>query len=300
VRIGKVGLAREIKRPGVNLVVLWEEYRSGHPDGYGYSRYVAVSFLPAIVQAEGEAPRRSESDQALSSSVDALCACAGAHPKVPAAVKQRLREQYRTLDPVALLAEIRAVQEELGNRVDRRAADARGQQRASKSTAPQPVQLSAPDAVAFAKALGTTVEAGEPRATHRRPKRPYKTRVRMPSKLDLHVATIGDWLSAEPQLTALAIVGRLTEKHPDQFGMRQHSIVQRLLKALRKKAAEKLIAQELLGHPTNVAVSPGAVDGSGYRGPDPPTAPPVERASKAARLNRSDDVGTSAPTAPPG
>src|SRR5262249_40253647 len=25
--------------PGVNLVVLWEEYRSGHPDGYGYSRF---------------------------------------------------------------------------------------------------------------------------------------------------------------------------------------------------------------------------------------------------------------------
>jgi hypothetical protein len=29
-----------------------------------------------------------------------------------------------------------------------------------------------------------------------------------------------------------------------QFGTKQHSIVQRLLKALRKKAAEKLIAQE--------------------------------------------------------
>jgi Protein of unknown function (DUF1194) len=41
--------------------------------------------------------------------------------------------------------------------------------------------------VAFAKTLGATVEAGDPRATHRRPKRPYKTRVRMPSKLDPHV-----------------------------------------------------------------------------------------------------------------
>ncbi len=60
----------------------------------------------------------------------------------------------------------------------------------------------------------------------------------MPSKLDPHVATIEDWLAAEPQLTALAIVGRLSEKHPEQFGTRQHSIVQRLLKALRKKAAE--------------------------------------------------------------
>ena len=29
----------ELKRPGVNLIVLWEEYRAGHPEGYGYSRY---------------------------------------------------------------------------------------------------------------------------------------------------------------------------------------------------------------------------------------------------------------------
>ena len=32
-------LARELKRPGVNLPVLWEEYRDAHPDGYGYSRF---------------------------------------------------------------------------------------------------------------------------------------------------------------------------------------------------------------------------------------------------------------------
>src|SRR6202161_851401 len=44
-----------------------------------------------------------------------------AHPKVTATTKKRLREQYRMLDPVALLAEIRTAQDELGNRVDRRA-----------------------------------------------------------------------------------------------------------------------------------------------------------------------------------
>jgi transposase len=32
-------LARELKRPGVNLMVLWEEYRQVQPDGYGYSRF---------------------------------------------------------------------------------------------------------------------------------------------------------------------------------------------------------------------------------------------------------------------
>jgi transposase len=32
-------LVREVKRPGVNLMVLWEEYRDVHPEGYGYSRF---------------------------------------------------------------------------------------------------------------------------------------------------------------------------------------------------------------------------------------------------------------------
>jgi hypothetical protein len=220
-----------------------------------------------------------------------------AHPKLAEAVKQRLRDQYRTLDPVALLAEIRTAQEELGNRVDRRAGDARGWQRASKGTALRPLQSSTPDTVAFAKTLGTTIEAGDPRATHRRPKRAYKTRVRMPSKLDPHIATIRDWLAAEPQLTALTIVGRLSEKHPEQFGTKQHSIVQRLLRALRKKAARNLIAQELPEAATPAVPSMGPVDGSGYQWPDPPTAPTVERAMKATRLNRSVGVRSSAQVA---
>ena len=32
-------LVRELKRPGVNLLVLWDEYRAIHPEGYAYSRF---------------------------------------------------------------------------------------------------------------------------------------------------------------------------------------------------------------------------------------------------------------------
>jgi transposase len=32
-------LVRELKRPGVNLLVLWEEYQAVHPQGYAYSRF---------------------------------------------------------------------------------------------------------------------------------------------------------------------------------------------------------------------------------------------------------------------
>jgi len=32
-------LSRELKRDGVTLLILWEEYRAVHPEGYGYSRF---------------------------------------------------------------------------------------------------------------------------------------------------------------------------------------------------------------------------------------------------------------------
>jgi hypothetical protein len=110
----------------------------------------------------------------------------------------------------------------------------------------------------------------------------------MPSMLDPHVAMIEGWLAAEPQLTALAILGRLSERQPGEFGPPQHSIVQRLLKALRKKAAEKLVA-EAAGAATVTTPLPGAVDGSGCIGPDPPTAPTAVLAAKAGMIDQSDD-----------
>jgi hypothetical protein len=73
--------------------------------------------------------------------------------------KQHLCELYRTLDPVALLAEMRDAQGELGTRIDRRAG---------KVAVPVEQRPPLPRTATFAKGLGKTVEAGEPRATHRR------------------------------------------------------------------------------------------------------------------------------------
>ena len=117
----------------------------------------------------------------------------------------------------------------------------------------------------------------------------------MPSKLDPHIATIQNWLAAEPQLTALAIVSRLSDKYPEQFGKKQHSIVQRLLKSLRNQAAKKLFTPP--GATTTGTLSPGSVDGSGYGGPDPSTALPPTRASKVLTQHGSVDLGSSATTA---
>ena len=32
-------LHQELKKPGVTLALLWQEYRGAHPDGYGYSQF---------------------------------------------------------------------------------------------------------------------------------------------------------------------------------------------------------------------------------------------------------------------
>jgi hypothetical protein len=200
-------------------------------------------------------------------------------------VKERLRAQYRTLDPVALLAEIRSAQEELGNRIDRRAGGALQEAVAGKSDVV--VRNSTAEPAAFARRLGNDLARGEPRATHRRPTRRYKKRIRMPSKLDSHLTLIEGWLAAEPQLTAIAIVDRLADLHPDQFSKKQHSIVQRLLRTLRKSAAQRSLAETAADRYDNVAQPSGAVDGSGYAGPDPPTAPlPVP----ALNVDPSPDV----------
>ncbi len=82
-----------------------------------------------------------------------------AHPKLSKPVKRRLREIYRTLDPVALLAEMRDAQAELGTRVGARAGKL-----AAAASLPAPTT----NAAAFAKRLGNDVRLGEQRIIHRR------------------------------------------------------------------------------------------------------------------------------------
>jgi transposase len=38
-------LHRDLRRPGVTLSLLWEEYRAATPEGFGYSCYVAAKFM---------------------------------------------------------------------------------------------------------------------------------------------------------------------------------------------------------------------------------------------------------------
>ena len=47
----------ELRRPGVTLLLLWEEYRAGQPDGYGYSaRLEPCCRRPASTPCSASAP----------------------------------------------------------------------------------------------------------------------------------------------------------------------------------------------------------------------------------------------------
>lgn len=204
-----------------------------------------------------------------------------AHPRLSKAVKRRLRELYRTLDPVALLAEMRDAQAELGTRIAARAGKL-----AAAASPPAP----ATSAAAFAKRLGNDVHLGEQRIIHRRMHKPYKKRVKMPSMLDPHLADIERWLAAEPRLTALAILGRLAEHSPEQFGAPQHTIVQRLLRSLRRNAAEAIIPRMAGAAPATIG-DPGTGAGAacyGHSATSP--VPPILRATTQPRTGRQSEL----------
>jgi hypothetical protein len=149
------------------------------------------------------------------------------------------------------------------------ASIAKSQQIAAVPCAPPP----APDALC--PRLGKEL-ACEQRAIHRRLHKPYKKRVRMPSMLDPHAEEIDRWLAAEPRLTALAILGRLAARCPGQFGPPQHTIVQRLLKDLRRKAAGRLIAG---AGAVAAATAPPSGTAVSSQSEAPPLLPPAPQAA---------------------
>jgi len=152
-----------------------------------------------------------------------------AHPALDEAVKRELREMYRALDPVALLAQMREAQTELGRRVDQRAGTI------NAAVAP------APSITIFARGLGADWKKGEQRAIHRRPYVRRKPVTPRASMLHPYVSLIEEWLAAAPHLSAVDILVRIGKHVPDRFNKRQLRTVQRLVKRWRAKAAHQLI-----------------------------------------------------------
>jgi hypothetical protein len=132
-------------------------------------------------------------------------------------------------DPVLLMAEIRAAQEELGRRVDHRGLN-------GAQSAPIVVDLDR-----FTTGQKTAWRDGEQRPTHRRPYRRRKPVPHRASMVDEQEAQICAWLDAEPHLSAQVVLLRLIDAAPDQFNERQLRIVQRAVKVWRTQSAHRII-----------------------------------------------------------
>ncbi|WP_376775043.1 hypothetical protein [Mesorhizobium caraganae] len=151
------------------------------------------------------------------------------HPGVAEAKKQQLQAMMETADPVLLFAGIRAAQQELGRRVDRRGLNA-------KIEEPAVIDLQR-----FAANLKTAWKSGETRPTHRRPYRRTKPYPKKPSMYGPFEAQIKAWLEEDPALSAAIVLQRLTKIDPSRFKEKNLRMVQRLVKAWRMEMAGLII-----------------------------------------------------------
>jgi hypothetical protein len=151
------------------------------------------------------------------------------HPGVGESDKKRLRAILEAADPVVLFASIRAAQEDLGKRVDRRGWN---------GDISEPVAI---DLQRFVGNLKTAWRAGETRPTHRRPYRRTKPYPKRPSKYEPYEDRIRDWLEADPALSAAAVLQWLMAAEPTRFTTKSLRMTQRLVKVWRAEIAARII-----------------------------------------------------------
>lgn len=137
-----------------------------------------------------------------------------AHPEVTEVDKELLRAMLATADPVMLFTGIRAAQEDLGRRVDRRRVQA---------TPQEPVVI---DLQRFTANLKMAWRRGEVRPTYTRPYRRTKPYPKRPSMLEPYEAQILAWLEAEPTLSAALVLRRLMNIDQTRFTTKSLRTVQ--------------------------------------------------------------------------
>jgi hypothetical protein len=191
-------------------------------------------------------------------------------PRTSKDVRERVNAIYATLDPVRLLSEIRAAQQQLVEIADRP-----GMTMTSSPTAPTLEQ--------FLAGLRTAWQAGEVRATSR-PKEKAKRGRRRPDPLVAVTTKIREWFETEPWRTSRELLERLQAEYPDAYPDGLLRTLQRRLKLWRREVAQQLV----FGPATADGTAHSAAGSTAASGP----APSAQRCP-ATRLDRA------APTAPP-
>jgi hypothetical protein len=142
-------------------------------------------------------------------------------------IRRRLATQRSTLDPVRLLREIRAAQQELVRLADTPVF--------GDVTAP-----SAPTLEQFLSGLRTVWQEGEVRPTSA-PKPKVKRLRRRPDPFVAVTTVLREWFEAEPWRTSRELFERLQAEYPGMYPDGQLRTCQRRLKEWRREAALRLV-----------------------------------------------------------
>ena len=161
-----------------------------------------------------------------------------ADPRTPAVVVRTMDALHATLDPIALLRNMRALQAELAGLADRPAIE---------ENAP-----TAPALDQFLAGLRTAWKDGEVRPTARA-KPVAKRERRRPDPFAAVTDTLRDWFEAEPWRSSGELLERLRTAHPGLFQPGQLRTLQRRVKGWRSEAAHKLVFGTSVAAPASIA-----------------------------------------------
>jgi hypothetical protein len=149
--------------------------------------------------------------------------------KLEAMVEERLVAEFMALDPISLLAAMRSSQERIASLV------------ALGGNADPPAAVAHSELAGFLSGLGTAWQAGEVRATHRKPP---KARRYWRSRLDPFAAVAADlrsWFEAAPDLQATDLLVRLEDEYPGQYPGKLLRTLQRRVRGWRRELAHHLV-----------------------------------------------------------
>ena len=155
------------------------------------------------------------------------------HSSIEPVIKEKLNAQFKGLDPVRLLQEIRLVQQTLS---DLAAHGVRAEGPPAKM----------PDVEVFLKSLSSAWKDGEVRPTHRKqPTAKHWWRTRVDPFADAWPVVEG-WLTTDPTVSAKALMERLAAMVPDAYASKaQLRTLQRRVKAWRAERAKEMILGRL-------------------------------------------------------
>jgi hypothetical protein len=168
-----------------------------------------------------------------------------ADPRTKEEVRRRVQELRAMLDPVRLLKEIRAAQQQLVEIADRPVL--------GETAKPTPPTLEQ-----FLSGLRTAWREGEVRPTSVAKAKPKRSR-RRPDPFAAVTTELRGWFEAEPWHTSRELLERLQAERPGVYPDGQLRTLQRRLKEWRREAAHRMVFGTMTG---NRGVAPGDGQGS--------------------------------------